>query len=330
VVFARTFTGPRRGLTVLAAAIVALVGTGTSASAGPSISQLESQISQSWNSLEPVVEQYNLIHAQLQQNQAKAAVLEQQIRPLRLQVNLALTRVDAMSASLYESGPVTGFGALLASGSPTTLADQLLALDQVARRRAATVHGAADLVARYTGQKQRLDTIIATQTQQDKELAAKKASIQAQMDSLQKLRQQAYGASGNAGGTIKPVACPYELTGGKGGIAAKAACAQVGKPYKWAAAGPDSFDCSGITMFAWAAAGVNLRHYTKWQWADAKPVSRNELQPGDLVFYFNDVHHMSIYVGGDWVVHAPTTGDVVRMTKLDNPYLPIEGFRRPG
>ena len=55
-----------------------------------------------------------------------------------------------------------------------------------------------------------------------------------------------------------------------------------------------------------------------------------QLQPGDLVFYFSDHHHMSMYVGGNWVVHAPTSGDVVRMTTLDNPYLPIAGFRRPG
>jgi cell wall-associated NlpC family hydrolase len=310
--------------------MVAVAGIGTSAGASPSISQLESQINQSWNSLEPVVEQYNLVHEQLQDDQAKSVTLEQQVRPLQAQVDQALDQVGAMSASLYENGPDTSVGALLASGSAATLADQLTDLDQVARGRAAMVRDASDLLTKYTAQKQRLDSLIARETQQDKELAARKASIQAQVDSLQKLRQQTYGSSGAVGATIEPVACPYELIGGKGGIAAKTACDQVGKPYKWAAAGPDSFDCSGLTEFAWAAAGVKLGHYTKWQWSDTKPVSRNELQPGDLVFYFNDVHHMSIYVGGDWVVHAPTTGDVVRMTKLDNSGLPIEGFRRPG
>jgi cell wall-associated NlpC family hydrolase len=54
------------------------------------------------------------------------------------------------------------------------------------------------------------------------------------------------------------------------------------------------------------------------------------LRPGDLVFWFSDLHHMGIYVGGGWTVHAPHTGDVVRMTKIDSPGLPIAGFRRPG
>ena len=75
---------------------------------------------------------------------------------------------------------------------------------------------------------------------------------------------------------------------------------------------------------------MSLRHYTNWQWSDSKPVSRADLQPGDLVFFFKDLHHMGMYVGGGWMVHAPQTGDHVRMAKMDSPSLPIAGFRRPG
>jgi cell wall-associated NlpC family hydrolase len=81
-------------------------------------------------------------------------------------------------------------------------------------------------------------------------------------------------------------------------------------------------------MFAWKAAGVSLRHYTKWQWSDTKPVSRADLRPGDLVFYYSDLHHMGMYVGNNWIVHAPTSGDVVRMKRIDDG--PIAGYRRPG
>ncbi len=80
-------------------------------------------------------------------------------------------------------------------------------------------------------------------------------------------------------------------------------------------------------MVAWASAGVSLRHYTKWQWEDGKAVSRADLKPGDLVFYYTDLHHMGIYVGGNTIVHAPHTGDYVRMAPLDR--MPITGFRRP-
>ena len=328
--YARVLDAPRRALAILAAGLVLVAATNTTAYAQPSVADLEAQINQSWNTLEPLVEQYNMVHAQLQANQAKAATLEAQMKPLQLQVDLVLTRVGAMSANLYESGPLGTASAMLESGSPTNLMDQLSTLDILARRQADTVQGAADLVAKYDAQKKPLDALIAAQAQQDADLAAKKATITQQMNSLQQLRQQAYGASGMSGGATHPAACPFVLGTGKGAIAAKTACDQIGKPYVWAAAGPKTFDCSGLTLYAWAAAGVTLRHYTQWQWQDAKPVTRAQLQPGDLVFYFSDLHHMSMYVGGNWVVHAPTTGDVVRMTTLDNPYLPIAGFRRPG
>ncbi len=328
--YAKVLEGPRRALAILAALLILVATTNATAYATPSVADLEGQINQEWNTLEPLVEQYNELHAQLQANQAKSAALETQIKPLKLQVDLVMTRVGALSASLYETGPLSNVSAMLESGSPANLMDQLSTLDVLARRQTDTVQGAADLVAKYDAQKQPLDALIAVEAQQDADLAAKKTAIETQMTSLQQLRQQAYGASGMSGGAIRPVACPFVLGTGKGAIAAKTACDQIGKPYVWAAAGPKTFDCSGLTLYAWAAAGVTLGHYTQWQWDESKPVTRDQLQPGDLVFYFSDHHHMSMYVGGNWVVHAPTSGDVVRMTTLDNPYLPISGFRRPG
>lgn len=327
---ARVRKVPRRAVAILAAILILVAGTNTTSYAAPTVADLEAQINTAWNTLEPLVEQYDALHSQLQANQAKSAALETQIRPLKLQVDLVLARVGAMSADLYETGPLSNISALLESGSPANLMDQLSTLDAMSRRQTDTVQGAADLMAKYDAQKKPLDALVAVEAQEDAQLSTQKATIEQQMNSLQALRQQAYGASGMAGGSTRPVACPFVLGTGKGAIAAKTACAQIGKPYVWDAAGPKTFDCSGLTLYAWAAVGVTLRHYTQWQWDDSKPVTRDQLQPGDLVFYFSDHHHMSMYVGGNWVVHAPTSGDVVRMTTLDNPYLPIAGFRRPG
>jgi len=330
VAHARVRKVPRRAVAILAAILILVAGTNTTSYAAPTVADLEAQINTAWNTLEPLVEQYDALHSQLQANQAKSAALETQIRPLKLQVDLVLARVGAMSADLYETGPLSNISALLESGSPANLMDQLSTLDAMSRRQTDTVQGAADLMAKYDAQKKPLDALVAVEAQEDAQLSTQKATIEQQMNSLQALRQQAYGASGMAGGSTRPVACPFVLGTGKGAIAAKTACAQIGKPYVWDAAGPKTFDCSGLTLYAWAAVGVTLRHYTQWQWDDSKPVTRDQLQPGDLVFYFSDHHHMSMYVGGNWVVHAPTSGDVVRMTTLDNPYLPIAGFRRPG
>lgn len=327
---ARVLTRPRRVLIALATVLVAVAGTGTNAGATPSISDIEAQINDSWNKLEPLVEQYNELHSQLLQNRAKAAELERQIKPLQVQVNLTLTRVSALSTQLYKHGATSPLDALLTSGTPATMADQLSTLDAMAHRQSDTIQGAADLLAKYNAQKQPLDRLVATESVQDASLAKEKATIEKQMDSLQTLRRQVYGVSGKAGGKLEPVACPAELTTGKGAIAARTACQQIGKSYVWATAGPRTFDCSGLMLYAWGKAGVTLGHFTGWQWNETHAVSRSQLQPGDLVFYFSDHHHVSMYVGDGWVVHAPTTGDVVRMTQLSNPYLPIAGFRRPG
>lgn len=319
----------RRALTILVTAAIAIAGTGTHAHAQPSIPELEGQISEAWNQLEPLIEHYNLVHSQLQQNRAKATKLQQQMQPLQLRVELELTRVSVISVALYMRGPASQLSAMLASGNPEMLVDQMSTLDELAHQQNLTVQDAADLVAQYQKQKQPLDQLIATEAQQDADLAAKKKVIETKLANLQKLRQQAYGASGMAGGSLRPVACPFVLTSGKGAVAAKAACNKIGKPYVWATAGPSTFDCSGLTLYAWKAAGVSLGHYTGWQWNEATKITRSQLQVGDLVFFFSDHHHVGIYMGGGWMVHAPSTGDVVRMAKIDSPYLPIAGYRHP-
>lgn len=305
--------------------------SGRAALAAPSPSQVETQISQAWNSLEPLIEQYNQVHSQLQANQAKAAALQKQMQPLQLQVAMAMTRVGSMSARLYMTGPGYQMAGLLTSGTPATMVDRLSTMNQMARAQTESVSAVAAQRDKVAAAKQPYDLLVAKLSTQDAQLAAKKNTIQARLASLQKLRQQAYGSTGTGTGVLKPVStCPVEYYGDKGSRAAATACSLIGKPYIWAAAGPRGYDCSGLTLAAWASVGVTLQHFTGWQWNEGKPVSRANIRPGDLVFFFSDLHHMGIYVGGGWFVHAPTTGDFVRMARLDSGYLPVAGFRRPG
>ena len=95
--------------------------------------------------------------------------------------------------------------------------------------------------------------------------------------------------------------------------------AQRGKPYVWAASGPGSFDCSGLTSYAYRAAGITLPHSSRMQSQMGQPVSRDQLQPGDLVFFYSPVSHVGIYIGNGQMVHAPTSGDVVKVAPLDWP-----------
>jgi cell wall-associated NlpC family hydrolase len=312
----------RRFATVLFASVAAVIvgllpAAHAHAAPAPNAQQIEAQIDALWNQLEPLVEQYNGLHYQLQQNLAKQATLTQQLAPLQMQVDLSMTRVGAISASLYEMGPGSNVAALLSADSPDDFLGQLTAINAMARQQQLQISSTRDQVNAYNKQKAPLDALIQQQQQQATQLAAKKQQIQGQMDQLQKLRTQAYGASGSApGGVLKPVACPVVYVGGAAGKAIGYACAHIGAPYVWAASGPTNFDCSGLTMAAWAAAGFSLAHFTVTQKQQTIRIGFGDLRPGDLVFYFGDIHHVAIYAGGGWVVHAPHPGDRVRMAKM--------------
>jgi cell wall-associated NlpC family hydrolase len=101
--------------------------------------------------------------------------------------------------------------------------------------------------------------------------------------------------------------------------AVNTAKAQLGKPYVYGAAGPDSFDCSGLTMYAWRAGGVGLPHSAEMQYNAIPHVAITQLQPGDLIFYGSPIHHVGIYVGGGQMIEAPYTGSVVRYASISRP-----------
>jgi cell wall-associated NlpC family hydrolase len=119
---------------------------------------------------------------------------------------------------------------------------------------------------------------------------------------------------------------PY-LPPGLAATAVRFAYAQLGKPYEWGGAGPGGYDCSGLTSAAWAADGVRLPHNAQAQYGAVARASRAQLQPGDLVFYYADIHHVGLYVGGDRITHAPQHGERIRFDRVG--YQPVEGYGRP-
>jgi cell wall-associated NlpC family hydrolase len=317
-------------LRVLAAAVLGSVlalTVAAHANAEPTPGELEKQIDTVWNTLEPVIEEHNRVAGELAANKAKVVSLTEQIRPLQEQVDAARSKIAALSVHEYKSGRAGTLNALLVTGSSTTFADRLSRLDALAHKQEAALADVLALKERYDAVKLPLDQLVTKLAGQERELAERKAQIEADINKLNQMRLAAYGRTGGTG-ALRPAPCPSTYPGGAAAVAARTACAQIGKPYVFGSGGPNSFDCSGLTAFAWKAAGVNLRHYTSWQWQDAKPVSRADLRVGDLVFYYSDLHHMGMYVGDGWIVHAPTSGDVVRMKRVDDG--PIAGYRRPG
>jgi cell wall-associated NlpC family hydrolase len=123
------------------------------------------------------------------------------------------------------------------------------------------------------------------------------------------------GGGGGGGGTVA-VAAPAKAPTKAASVAIKTALAQRGKPYAWGATGPRSFDCSGLTVYSFRRAGIHLPRTSRMQATVGRPVSKAHLRPGDLVFFYRPIGHVGIYIGNGQIVHSPTRGDVVKVTKL--------------
>jgi cell wall-associated NlpC family hydrolase len=337
VAAAHVFAQPRRvfaiPLVAAIAALLVLASPSTHAHAAPPVAEIEAQIDTMWNQIEPVIEQYNSMQTQLNTNKAKAAALQQKLQPLQLQVDLAMSKVSDIAVRFYKGGPATAWNALLSSGSPTTLADQLTLLNQLAYGQRMEINSVAVVRDKYAADKKVLDDLIAQQVPQVDALAAKKKDIEGQIAQLQQLRIQAYGSPTGGTGVLKPVACPVDYVGGAAGKAITLACQQIGKPYVFAmpqnmAAPANSFDCSGLVAWVWyQAAKVSLAHGARDQYAATQRVAFADLRPGDLAFFYGDRHHVAIYAGQGWFVHASRSGVPVKMAKLSD-MGPVNGYGR--
>ena len=115
---------------------------------------------------------------------------------------------------------------------------------------------------------------------------------------------------------------------GRGAKALAFARSQLGKPYQFGGAGPNGYDCSGLTSAAWATVGVRLPRTSQAQFGVGRAVSKSELQPGDLVFFYSGLSHVALYAGNGQILHSPRSGRSVEYMKMS--YMPFAGARRPG
>ncbi|MDG4762951.1 NlpC/P60 family protein [Solwaraspora sp. WMMD406] len=305
---------------------VGLLLTAAPVQAQPTVAQIEAQIDEVWAELEPTIERHNAVRQDLNAKKKQAKALADKIQPLQIQIDLAMDRVSEFAARSYKGGSPSMVNAILTNGTPTALADQLELLDQFARRQARDVQAVVDLKEEYAAQKEPLDALVVELTRTEAQLAAKAKEIDAEVDRLQDLRLEAYGSTTTLG-SLRPAPCPASYPGGAAGKAVTFACAQIGKPYVWGSGGPNSYDCSGLTSAAWRQGGVSLPHNAARQRQVIPSVSRSELRPGDLIFYYSGLSHVGMYVGDGWIVHASRAGEPVQMRKIGSD---VHSYGRPG
>jgi cell wall-associated NlpC family hydrolase len=274
--------------------------------------------------LEITVEQYDAIQVRLAGTQRQSTAMAAALVPLGQAVTVLQDGVERLSATLYMYGPAR-FAAVLGAGSPRAALDQVTMAEHLARQERHQVQDLRVTQAGYAARQHDLEALAGQQVGQRVALAARRAAILARIAALRKLRVRA-GATWHRPRPLPLAPAPAYATGAAG-RAVQFALAQLGKPYVWGRAGPGSYDCSGLTMAAWRVAGVALPHNAAMQWRVVAHVSRADLRPGDLVFFYRDIHHVGMYLGRGRMVHAPTYGQNVMIAPIDEG--PIYGFGRP-
>ena len=299
---------------------------------------------------EKVTEQYNDARILLGKRTAQAKTASAKATAAARAVSQYKGRIKQLVTSESRSDPFGTFGAMLSSASPGEFVSQASIIEVVSSRRAAVLTAAskASAAAAKAANDAKAAQAAAAKLTRDlsvkrTQLAKQAAQSKAMFDRLSASERQSFLDSQAAPvdrasrdeprsdppAADPPAAAPPVDVPASGGAATAVAAAKskLGSAYVWAAAGPSTFDCSGLTMWAWAQAGVSLPHSSSMQYSSGTKVSTSSLQPGDLVFYGSPIHHVALYVGGGQVIHAPQTGDVVRYASVD--MMPIVGAVRP-
>jgi peptidoglycan DL-endopeptidase CwlO len=236
-------------------------------------------------------------------------------------------RIRAIVQSTFTGETQSRVAAFLTSESAEELVQQMTTLDMIAAHTD-TVVTEASVAQRAAEEAQAgADQAAAAARAGLEQLQAQQAELQQKVDTYQadfarlSAAEQAAVTTAVAGRALE---APRDLPmpPGAAGDAIATALAQVGDRYQHAAMGPDAFDCSGLTAYAYAAAGISLPHSSRAQSQLGTQVSRAELQAGDLVFFYTPISHVGLYIGGGMMVHARTYGSPVAVTSVDQ-----RGFR---
>ena len=286
------------------------------------------------------VEAYNAAEIRLNGIKAEQKVNARRLEIARANFKRAQATLERRLVALYTADQESALTVLLGASSIEELINRVDAINRVSEQDARIIREVKMFRDEVRTREAQLKRAAAEQEQVVADLAARRASIQSrlaerrqllssikdeiasieaaeareqdrlQAQAEQRIASSSGGNSGGGGGNPPP-----GQYGGVVGIAMQF----LGTPYVWGGASPSGFDCSGFVMYVYARVGVSLPHNAAMQYGYGSPVSRGNLQPGDLVF-FNGLGHNGIYIGGNQFIHAPHTGDVVKISSLTGWY----------
>lgn len=314
--------------------LIALVGVGLSvgtpaASAKPDLETAKKLVEKYDHLAEQASERYNDAKVKLEATQTRLTALNADLSRQQQVVDAMRQQVATMVVDQYQGDALSTTSQVVLSSNPDAFLDNLNAVSAYNSQRGQVMKEFGTQLDRLQLRKaavqdeaDRLRTLQDTLAAEKKQIDEKSAAAQKVLDGLE-AEARAKLLSGDWTGDIPDVAAS-----GRAGAAVRFAMAQVGKAYVYGAAGPNAYDCSGLTMRAWGAAGVGLPHSSSAQQGSGTRVSESELQPGDLVFYYSPVSHVGMYIGHGMIVNALNPSSGVRVSPLHS--MPYAGAVRPG
>ncbi|MFF4759199.1 NlpC/P60 family protein [Streptomyces sp. NPDC001292] len=324
-------------LTTVAAAAVAVSAQAANAapSAKPSKDEVKSKVDNLYELAEQATEKYNGAKEKQEKLQKEISTIQDNVARGQQELNKLRDGLGSMAAGQYRTGGIDPSLQLFLSSDPDDYLDKASTLDQLSGQQARALKKILDkqreLAQERSEASSKLKDLAATRTElgnKKKEVQGKLAEAQKLLNTLTAQEKAALAAEQDRASraSVERVQLGNATpASGRAGAAFSAAQTKLGTPYVYGATGPSSFDCSGLTSWAYAQAGVSIPRTSESQAnIGTRIYSQSQLQVGDLVFFFNDLHHVGLYAGNGQVLHAPRPGTGVRyesMNTIGGPFM---------
>ncbi|MEV6394122.1 NlpC/P60 family protein [Streptomyces sp. NPDC051907] len=341
---------PLTGPAARTAATLALAGAATATAfegtgyAEPALTpaQVKAKVDKLYQEAEAAAEKYNGAKEQAAEARTALDSLRDEAVRRTERLNNSRMALGSIATAQYRAAGMDPGLQLALTSDPDDYLERAALAERVGARQADAISGVEQQLVEIARLKAEAGRRTAALKARQSELAAHKSTVQDKLaaaerhlDRLTAEQRTAYEGSSGAAAPADDVRADRS-SAPRGALKAPNARAEqaiayaygaIGKPYVWGATGPNSYDCSGLTQAAWRSAGVSLPRTTYTQINAGQRVSRSQLAPGDLVFFYSGISHVGLYIGGGKMIHAPRPGSPVRVAPLDE--MPFAGATRP-
>ncbi|MDI3387172.1 NlpC/P60 family protein [Streptomyces sp. B-S-A8] len=315
-------------LTATAAAAVALTSQAAQADPKPSKKDVKAKVDKLYEEAEKATEKYNGAKEQQDKLEDEISDLQDKVARGQDELNELRSGIGSLASAQYRSGGIDPSVQLFLSSDPDSYLDKASSLDQLTSRQADALKKIQSKQRTLAQQRSEASGKLKDLEDTREELGEKKKEVQGKLAEAQKLlntlsekeraamaaaEERASRAAGDRAdlGDEAPAS-------GRGAAALNIAKSKIGSPYVYGATGPSSFDCSGLTQWSFAQAGVSIPRISQDQANAGTRLGRSELKPGDLVIFYGDLHHVGFYAGNGQILHAPKPGAAVRYESINN------------